>query len=333
MTLVLVLVGLLLVALSLLDAILTTVAASAGGGPLTRVLCRVVWPSVQRTSKGTEPSALHRRAGVLMVLSTLALWVALQVAGWFLVFISSERAVLDASTSAPATTVERLYYVGFIVFTLGVGDFVPGPGVWQVLTVLATFLGLFLVTLAVTYVLSVVSAAVQTTALASAVFALGSTPEDVVLNGWAGESFSSAFVQHLVQLSSAIGLLAERHLAYPVLHFFVGQARSSVALLALFVLDDAVLLLERGVAPFARPAMAATLPVRSSIDRYLTSVSAPAHADAHVPPGPVLDQLAAHHIPVVAPEEFADHVVARDDRRRQLVSLVLSQGWDPSGGE
>jgi hypothetical protein len=329
MTVLLVLLGLLVVAVSFVDAVLTTISVSAGGGPLTRLVSRVVWALVSRTSGGMRPSLLRRRSGVLVALATLGLWVALHLAGWALVFTSSERAVLDSTTSAPATLVERLYYVGFVVFTLGVGDFVPGGPVWQVLTVVATFLGLFLVTLAVTYFLSVVSAAVERQALASSVSSLGATAEQIVVGGWEGDAFSSAFVQHLVQLSGRVGLLGEQHLAYPVLHFFVGAEPTTVAPLAVARLDDALLLLEHGVAPSARPPVSATRPVRISIDRYLSSVSAPVAAQAEPPPAPSVHELAAYGVPVVDPQEFAEHVAARRDRRRRLASLVLSQGWDP----
>lgn len=332
MTAALIVLGLLLVALATVDAVLTTIAASAGGGPLTRLLGRVVWPLVIRTSRGTRPSLLHRRSGVLMVLLTLGLWVCLQLAGWLIVFTSSERAVLDATTSLPASFVERMYYVGFVVFTLGVGDFVAGDAPWQLLTVLGTFLGLFLVTLAVTYILSVVSAAVERQALASTISGLGSTAEGIVLNGWAGDAFSAAFVQHLVQLSGQVATLAEQHLAYPVLHFFVGDTRSTVAPLAVARLDDALLLLQRGVAPAARPPVSATGPVGSSIDRYLESTMAPTASDVEPPPRPSLAALAAGGVPVVDEAAFAEAIMARGDRRRQLAGLVLSQGWDPRDG-
>lgn len=317
--------GLLLVAVALVDAVSTTVAVSAGGGPLTRVTAHVVWRLIQATSHGPRPSRLHRRTGELVMLATVLLWVLLNVAGWLLVFLGSDRAVVDATTGAPAGFVARLYYVGFVVFTLGIGDYVAGSGGYQVLTVVSGFVGLFLVTLAVTYVLSVVSAAVDRQAFASSVSALGDGAEDVVLDGWDGGGFSAAFVQHLVQLSAQVTKLAEQHLAYPVLHFFVARQRSAVAPLGVQVLDDAVTLLEHGVRADARPATSATRPVARSIDRYLTSVIAP-DLDADVPPAPDLSRLVAAGIPVDAPA-FAAAVEQRADRRRRLNGLVRSQGW------
>lgn len=57
----------------------------------------------------------------------------------------------STATGNPAGTVERLYFTGYTVFTLGNGDFRPGAGTWQLATVAATGTGLVLITLAITY--------------------------------------------------------------------------------------------------------------------------------------------------------------------------------------
>lgn len=44
----------------------------------------------------------------------------------------------DWRASVPA----RIYCAGFVVFTLGVGDFVAATGTWQVVTALASVVGL-----------------------------------------------------------------------------------------------------------------------------------------------------------------------------------------------
>jgi hypothetical protein len=55
----------------------------------------------------------------------------------------SQRFIADASSSAPASAAAVLCYAGFVVFTLGVGDVVAVDGTWQVLTSMASFVGLF----------------------------------------------------------------------------------------------------------------------------------------------------------------------------------------------
>jgi len=112
------------------------------------------------------------------------------------------------------------YFTGFLVVTLGTGDFVASTSWWRVLTDVAAFSGLFLVTLAITYLTSVVSAVVARRTLAIHVNALGGSATDILARGWDGERFSPGFTQHLVMLTDKLTMSAEQHLAYPVLHYF-----------------------------------------------------------------------------------------------------------------
>ena len=120
-----------------------------------------------------------------------------------------------------ARLVDRLYFTGFTVFTLGVGDMVPGQGWWQVATVAATGTGLALVTTSITFLVPVASATAQRRHLASTVAALGGSPHDIVREGWNGSDFSG-LVQQLVNLPPTIQMSRQQHLAYPVLHRGLG---------------------------------------------------------------------------------------------------------------
>lgn len=167
-------------------------------------------------------------------------------------------------------------------------------------------------------------------ALASDVDGLGGTPEEIVLQGWEGGAFSSAFIQHLVSVSGQVTQLAQEHLAYPVLHFFVAGKRSAAAPLAILALDDAMLLLERGLAPAARPALSATRPVRIGIGSYAATVGAPTSRDASPAVPPELGPLRERGIPVVDDAVFARAVEEEAGRRGDLARSAVAQGWSLS---
>src|SRR5690606_27804215 len=115
---------------------------------------------------------------------TLLTW-----AGWWILFGADPRSLLDPHTGEPAGPAGRLYFTGYAMFTMGNGDFSPsGPG-WMVAAALASLSGLFLMTLAVTYLVSLLGGVVQKRAFASQVAALGSTPEELVLHAWDGRGF------------------------------------------------------------------------------------------------------------------------------------------------
>lgn len=320
--------GALLVALVFFDAFATTLAVGAGAGPLTRRLVGPAWRALLRLHRTDSHSALLRVAGPVLLITTVLVWVALLWAGWSLVLLAGDGSVVDATTRAPAGTADVIYYAGFTVFTLGVGDFVATTSTWRVVTSGASFSGLFLITLAITYLISVVSAVVARRAVAIRINALGGSASEIVGRGWAGDSFSSAFVQQLVALSGELATTAEQHLAYPVLHYFHSGGRGTSAPVAVAHLDDAMMLLQRAVAPEAQPDISAVDPVRQVVSRYLsTSSMGSGTPDPDAPPVPPLGSLEQAGVPVVAPDVFAARLREEERRRRRLHRLVLSDGW------
>lgn len=77
----------------------------------------------------------------------------------------------------------------------------------------------FLITLAITYLLPVLSVVVEKRSLASQINALGTHASQIVTTAWDGDGFA-AFAPQLVALTSSLGRLAEQHLTYPVLDYF-----------------------------------------------------------------------------------------------------------------
>ena len=320
-----------LVVLVLLDALLTTLAAGAGAGPLTNLLTRSAWRASLAAHRRDHEGSRLRYAGTVLLLLTVLVWVLVLWLGWTLVLLGS-GAVESSQTTQQAGVADVVYYAGFTLFTLGVGDFVATTPGWRVVTAAASYNGLFLVTLGITYLLSVVGAAVDRRAMAVRIHALGHSSEQIVARGWTGQSFSSAFVQQLVALSGDIATLAEKHLAYPVLHYFHSGGRDAAASLAIAHLDGAMLLLREGVDVDARPDDSATAPVRELIDRYLTTVGTSVVVNrSEAPRAPSLAPLAAAGLPVVDADRFAEAVAREHDRRRTLLQLVHNDGWSWSG--
>jgi hypothetical protein len=213
----LVAVGAVLVLLVLCDVLFTTLTLGRGAGPLTRRLLGRAWRGLLRVNARHRIPRLLSNAGTVLLISTVLIWALVLWGGWWAVVLGG-GAVRSASTGVPAGAGDVLYYAGFSVFTLGTGDFVAAGGTWRNLTVLASFSGLVVVTLAITYLLSVVSAVVARRALAAHVSALGRTGGEIVAGDWTAGGFSGAFVQHLVALTGGLSAVSQQHYAYPVLH-------------------------------------------------------------------------------------------------------------------
>ncbi|PPK92875.1 ion channel [Kineococcus xinjiangensis] len=320
--------GIALLVLVFVDALTTTLAVAAGAGPLTRPLTGLLWRVVLSRHTVDDEETKLRFAGTFLLASTALLWLVLLWAGWALLFLGSGT-IIHSNTGKPAQVLDVVYYAGFTTSTLGVGDYVASSPGWRVVTAVASFSGFMLITLAITYLFSVVQAVVGARALAVRIWALGHHPQELVARGWADGQFGSAFVQHLVDLTGEVAAVAEQHLAYPVLHYFhTGKASSSPAR-AIAVLDEAVLLLSAGVAGEARPDDSATEPVRQVITRYIDTVSVTSAmvATPGPPPTPSMSVLAAVGVPLVDPVVLEEVLRAEEERRTALHRLTLNDGW------
>ena len=320
--------GIVLVAIAMLDVLWTTLSMT-GGGPLSTGLARGLWRSVHglRHWTGASSTRLLQLAGPGILLSSLLMWVVLLWAGWTLLFSAAPDAVRALQTGSPASLAGHVYFTGYTLFTLGIGNYVPAPGVWEIATAIASLNGLFLITLSITYLVAVLSAATRKHQLATVIATLGRTPHDIVRRARKGEGAAS-FRTHLAQVVPMIEMHARNHLAYPVLHYFHSPDRRAAVSLRIAALDDALLLLKHGLASGASPDDASLSPAREAIGGLLSTLhGAFIHPDEAAPPPPSLEPLSEVGVPV-AGEDAYRHMSAHEVERRQLMqAYVKDDGW------
>ena len=319
--------GLALVGLVVFDALYTTLGR--GGGPLTKAVSRVVWGVTQHEVGRRISGFLFSQLGVVVLLAVITLWVVLLWGGWSLVFLSERPAVVSATTGAPAGVWSRVYFVGYTLVTLGLGDYNPAGPLWQMLTTATALSGLFVLTLAISYVLPVLQAAVHRRATAAALWGLGETPEEAIRTMWDADRDCSAFEQHLIGLTPDLTLLAQQHIAYPVLHHFHGDERREALAPSLAVLDEALSVVEFGLdADCLSPG--ALRPARAAIATLLDRLEGQSVGPADEPPRPpALARLRRDGYPARSDADFREALreEACDRRRRLLLGLVQAEGW------
>src|SRR6056297_2332608 len=174
-----------LLALAVVDAFLT-ILAMRGGGPLTNWWMRAVWRValwVHRRRRGGGHNLLSL-AGPLMTVAAIVFWYLLLFAGWSCVYLSHEASVIVATTEAPATLVERVSFVGATIMAVGYGDLVPSHFPWTILANASAFMTTFLITTSLSYLMPIISAAVERRQLALNIFSIGKTPQDIVRASW-----------------------------------------------------------------------------------------------------------------------------------------------------
>jgi uncharacterized membrane protein len=182
--------GLLVVAGASVDALWTTLWPDGGASPLTERATTIIW-SVAHALAGAKRNWLLSIAGPFILSATVLMWIALLAAGWLLVFGAEAESVLNARTLQPADLTGRIWFVFYTLFTLGNGEYVPRGGAYQIAAAATVVNGMVLITLTITYVLSVISAVVQKRSFASQVSSFGESPEEFVATTWDGARFGA----------------------------------------------------------------------------------------------------------------------------------------------
>ncbi|MDS0260952.1 potassium channel family protein [Haloarcula sp. S1CR25-12] len=304
------------------DLLWTTVWVEGGAGPMTSRLMGWTWNAFRGVA-GNRPRWLSV-AGPVILVGSLVVWITLLWAGWTFVFAAAENALVDTRNAGPISWTERLYFVGYSVFTMGNGDFTPRDGVWQVVTALTTASGMLFVTLSVTYVLSVLDAVTQKRSLASSISGLGPRSAEILVTSWDGEEFHGLELP-LNTIATQINTLTSNHKAYPILHYFYAPDTERAPATAITVFDETLTLLRFGVPEQHRPNELAIRQARTSVGSYLDTVDTTFVEPADEPPPmPAISAVRDGGVPTVGVEEFRDALPAVDDRRRQLSGLLQS---------
>jgi hypothetical protein len=181
-----------------------------------------------------------------MMVVTVAVWFLLLTSGFALIVWPALGVSIQASQGpTPTDFATALYYSGYSFTTLGTGDVVPQTSGFRILMVLQAFLGFSVLTLTLTYLMSVYSALVRRNTLAQALHHLSSGTGDaaeVVARLGAGGSFEDARSLLSTTAERVLDLL-ESHHSYPVLHYFrLREPHYGMARIALLTMDTATLL-------------------------------------------------------------------------------------------
>lgn len=315
--------GAVILAYLALDVVWTTL--HRGGGPTTRAMVHPLWRLTMRTRhRGLASHRVMSILGVVLVVATVGIWIVLLWLGWTLVFLGAPQAVVGSSPETVATFFERVYFVGFTVFTLGIGDFKPGDTPWQILTAVASMSGFILVTFCVTYLMPVVQAAVMKSAFASRISAFGDSPVEL-LKACVEEGDTSGLETLVAASANELAEVSHLHDTFPVLHFFHPVDPRSSLSLSVARLDDALRIARLASRDrVCRQGVCTQWSVL--VERFVCSVGVPSNHDLDPPPVPKIDSL-TNTLPTVSSEAFQRGMDEDREQRARLHSLVRHHGW------
>lgn len=307
------------------DILWTALWVDGGAGPLSSRLSAWTWRGLKTVDSG------HSRglslAGPLILVLSLVMWIGLIWAGWTFLFAGGEQALLYTRSPSPVNWSGRSYYVAYTMFTDGNGDYTPNGSIWEIASSLTTASGMLVVTLAVSYILSVLGAVSDKRAFASSVTGFGKQSEAIVQTGWNGEDLHQLDLP-LNERAAEISKLAEQHKSYPILHYYHSEKETDASAMAVAVFDDALALLRFGVPEEHRPNTALIEDARSSTQDYLHTLdNAFINPADEPPPLPDLDRLRDAGIPTKSDEEFTNAIEDYEKRRCRLLAMVEADAW------
>lgn len=216
-------VGLAIVVFTLFDLIITTLTME-GAGPASNPVSHLNWKCFRKADQVLDSLWLRMMTGPVTLVVLVVFWMACTWSGWVLVFSWDGIPVVNAETGQSASLIERVYYIGYTITTVGYGDFraLGTPG--RIASVLAGFNGLFLLTLAITYSIQVLTAVVEKRRLALLLSTITVIHKDP--SGSAGQSKQRMdfTASQLAGLHIEIAGVSQKYLAYPVIHAFYDRS-------------------------------------------------------------------------------------------------------------
>ncbi|MFD2999058.1 potassium channel family protein [Pontibacter toksunensis] len=316
--------GILIVLFTAVDLIYTTFAPRGAGlisGPVTFIIWRIFYYA-GKLFKGRAPLT---GAGIVIVFSILITWVILLWAGNVFILSSDKESVVDSTTMLPADLMERVYFTGYTLSTLGNGDFKAGTDGWRIFAAIISFSGLMFITIAITYMVPVLSAVTKRRALSIQIASIGNSPQRILLNNWNGENFRKLEDQ-FQNLSQEIIHQGQMHLSYPVLHYFQHKDKEASLLPNLAALDEAITILLLYVPEHMRPQDQFLIPLRKAITTFIQSLTSLfINADKINVPAIQIDELQEARLPLLQPD--IKKIEQLSKRRRSLKYMVEYNGW------
>lgn len=210
-----------------------------GGGIISNFVSKNIWKLLFNLSNKNARSPLLGKAGMIIIVSLFTTWILLIWMGFGLIYLSDPGSVVDTSTEVNSNAVGKFYYVGYSISGLGNGDLKSGNDTWRVLSNVMSLYGTFFITLSISYLLPVLDAVIKKRALSGYIYQLGKNPVEILKNGWNGKDLN-ILNNHLNNLNTMILEHSERHLAYPILHYFHSTQPKYSAPLTLTILDEAI---------------------------------------------------------------------------------------------
>lgn len=230
-------IGLAIILFTYLDFFHTTLSGNGFG-----IFSRIVNQILNRIMIQNRTRTIFKFSGITHLLITTFLWMLLLFIGTYIVFSAGEEMVVNSTTGLPATHPERFYYTGYVLSTLGIGDFVPGTDTSRILTGILAFSGFILITTGLTYLLSVLNAVLAKKQLSFLISTMGKDIEEIFIFYKQQDDLEN-LISNAGDLRQQILKNASSYLAFPMANYFLSKNHESALILQLARLYEVIMII------------------------------------------------------------------------------------------
>ncbi len=308
--------------------IIKTAFSSNGGGKLTEWVSLGIWHVFFTAAGKKANSKLLEYAGPTVLVSILLVWVIGMWFGFFIMLLSDIDSVINSTTKANTDTWEKLYYAGFTLSTLGVGDYIPSNNFWRVFTNIAAYSGLVFITTSITYFVPVLSAVALKSKLSLYINSMGKSPQQILLNSWNGKDFNS-FIDNVSDLCQMLIHHTMNHHSYPVIHYFHKSTIDLAFAPAFVMLDEVHHLLSNVIKDDISIDTLKMKMLKTTLDQHLEMLQKSyLNDESAIEVTPHLTQLLKEKEDYFKKAEDYKYCDNKLEKRRKLLTLMLEKtGW------
>lgn len=215
-----------LLALVFYDVYATILRATKRPGPISDNLNRGLWWAATRLAKRLSRRWRHdvlTAVGPLLLPILIALLILLLVAGFALLYLPLlENGFKISEEGQTANWLRAIYFSGVTLLTIGFGDIVPLSGTARLLALLEGASGITVISLGLTYLLTVYGALERKRAVALAFYHQAGegadVPSFIALHFARGKFYD--LTDTLKTATRNLQELLESHVEHPVIHYF-----------------------------------------------------------------------------------------------------------------
>jgi hypothetical protein len=218
--------GVSLLSLVAYDVYATILHARARSGPIGETLNRLFWRITRAFAFKFSRPRRHKLlniVGPLLLPALIVVYILFLLTGFALVYYPRMPAQFTVQPSAVARSwIESLYFSGITLTTVGYGDIAPHSPVMRLVALVEAASGLALISLAITYLITVYGALEHKRAVALSFYHQaeeGANVAGFITHHFVGGKFFG-LESVLRQAARDIQALLESHVEHPVIHYF-----------------------------------------------------------------------------------------------------------------